>query len=155
MTDVIVVGSGASAVHAAWALVEAGLSVCMLDVGQRDEVYETLIPDKSFSEIRRSDPEQHRYFLGDRFEGVTLGRLRVGAQLTPPRGFITRGTEDLTPVETDTFAGMESLARGGLASGWGAGVARFTDEDLARAPIKPSDLAPHYAAVEERIGVLR
>lgn len=153
MTDVIVVGSGASAVHAAWPLVEAGLSVLMLDVGYRDHVYEPLIPDKPFEEIRRTDPEQHRYFLGDRFEGVTLGSVRVGAQLTPPRAFIRHGTDELTPIESERFAGMESLARGGLASGWGAGVARFTDEDLARTPLRAADLAPHYAAVEERIGV--
>jgi cation diffusion facilitator CzcD-associated flavoprotein CzcO len=35
--DVIVVGSGASAVNAAMALVEAGRGVRMLDVGNRDE----------------------------------------------------------------------------------------------------------------------
>ena len=70
MTDVVVIGSGASAVNAAYPLVEAGRSVVMLDVGKRDEKYAALIPDQSFAEIRRTDPQQHRYFLGDDFEGV-------------------------------------------------------------------------------------
>lgn len=151
--DVIVVGSGASAVHAAWPLVEAGKRVLMLDVGARDETYAPLIPDLPFTALRKRDENQHRYFLGDRFEGVPFGPVRVGAQLTPPRGFITRGVEELTPVEAPDFAGMESLGAGGLASGWGAGVGRFSAQDLSGLPIGPDDLAPHYAAVEQRIGV--
>lgn len=150
MADVIIVGSGASAVHAAWPLVMAGRNVLMLDVGSRDDVYAPLIPDGTFSQVRRSDPQQHRYFLGDRFEGVPFGRVRVGAQLTPPREFINRDVDDLTPVETPDFVGMESLGVGGLASGWGAGVCRFTEDELA--PVSTSEMAPHYSAVEERIG---
>lgn len=153
MTDVIVVGSGASAVNAAWPLVEAGLRVRMLDVGNTDRVYALLIPDEPFSRIRRTSAEQHRFFLGDQFEGIPFGAVRVGAQLTPPRAFITRDTDTLLPVDAPGFYGMETLALGGLAAGWGAGVTRFTAEDLARTPISPADLAPHYRAVEERIGV--
>ena len=70
--DVLVVGSGAGAVHAAYPLVEAGLSVRMLDYGNEDERYGALIPRRSWSEIRRDEEEQHRYFLGDRFEGMLL-----------------------------------------------------------------------------------
>ena len=83
--DVLVVGSGASAVNAASPLVAGGLRVRMLDFGNRDEVYESLVPAAPFSTIRRTDPNQHRYFLGDRYEGLALGRVSIGAQLTPPR----------------------------------------------------------------------
>lgn len=153
MTDVVVVGSGASAVHAAWPLVEAGLEVVMLDPGHRDTRYADLIPDKPWAEIRRTDPRQHRYFLGDEFEGIPFGSVRVGAQLTPPRAFLTRCSDELAPVDAPSFQAMESLAAGGLASGWGAGVTRFTPEDLARTPLTQADLEPHYRAVEDRIGV--
>lgn len=153
MTDVIIVGSGASAVHAARPLVEAGLSVLMLDVGHRDDTYAPLIPDRPFSEIRRTDPNQHRYFLGDRFEGVPVGSVRVGAQLTPPRAHIARPDPALAPLDAPAFACLETLARGGLAAGWGAGVTRFNADDLARTPLTPADLEPHYRAVEEHIGV--
>jgi choline dehydrogenase-like flavoprotein len=153
MTDVIVVGSGASAVHAACPLVEAGLRTLMLDVGHRDARYAPLIPDRPFSSLRREDPDQHRYLLGDDFEGIPFGGVRVGAQLTPPRAFITRDTAEWTPVDAPAFAGLESLAMGGLAAGWGAGVGRFTAQDLARTPLTPAALEPHYRTVEARIGV--
>jgi choline dehydrogenase-like flavoprotein len=150
--DVIVVGSGASAVHAAWPLVAAGHRVLMLDVGIEDDLYHRLIPNDSFDAIRRTDATQHRFFLGDRLEGVPFGTMRVGAQLTPPRSFINRDVGRLTPYEADNFFGMESLAVGGLAAGWGAGVGRFTDEELDGLPITVADLEPHYTAVERRIG---
>jgi choline dehydrogenase-like flavoprotein len=134
-------------------MVHGGLRVLMLDVGSRDDHYASLIPNASFTHIRRTDPSQHRYFLGDEFEGVPFGRVRVGAQLTPPRAFINRDVDDLTPVVSHDFVGMESLARGGLAAGWGAGVARFTDAELAGMPITLADLEPHYRAVEARIGI--
>ena len=151
-SDAIVVGSGASAVHATWPLVMAGLRVLMIDVGNDDEVYRPLFPAGAFDAIRRTDSAQHRYFLGDRFEGVPFGSVRVGAQLTPPRSHINRDVDRLTPYESDNFFGMESLALGGLAAGWGAGVNRFTPEELADLPISLADLEPHYAAVERRIG---
>jgi len=65
--DVLVVGSGPGAVNAAARLVEAGRRVVMLDYGNVDRHYAPLIPHKPFAEIRRTEPEQHRWFLGDRF----------------------------------------------------------------------------------------
>jgi len=153
MTDVLIVGSGASAVHAAWPLVEAGLQVVMVDYGNVDETYAPLIPDEPFSRLRRTDWRQHVYFLGRDFEGVPLGRVRVGAQLTPPRRHVTADVDRLLPLRSATFEPTESLALGGLAAAWGAGVAPFGDEDLRGLPIGRADLEPHYARVAERIGV--
>jgi len=151
--DVLVVGSGASAVNAASPLVAGGLRVRMLDFGNRDEVYESLVPAAPFSTIRRTDPNQHRYFLGDRYEGLALGRVSIGAQLTPPRQHVPRDTPALTPVISRTFFPLESLALGGLAAAWGAGCPPFIDADLAGFPITHADLAAHYEAVAERIGI--
>jgi choline dehydrogenase-like flavoprotein len=153
VADVIVVGSGASGVNAAVPLVESGCRVVMIDYGNQDDRYEPIIPALSFTEIRRTDEDQHRYFLGDEFEGVPLGDARVGAQLTPPRSYIFRDTAAVLPVDSDTFFPMESLARGGLASGWGAGAFPFQDDELRELPISRADLEPHYEAVAERIGI--
>lgn len=152
-TDVIVVGSGASATSAAHPLVEAGRDVLMLDVGNTDNVYAPSFPEAPFSEIRTGRQDQHRFFLGDRFEGIPFGDVRVGAQLTPPRQFIQRDAALLTPVEEVGFSCMESLALGGLAAGWGAASVEYDDRDLADFPISSADLAPHYDAVSRRIGV--
>ncbi|MDQ3605984.1 MAG: GMC family oxidoreductase, partial [Gemmatimonadota bacterium] len=59
----------------------------------------------------------------------------------------------LMPIASSSFFAKESLARGGLASGWGAGVFPFDEEDLREMPISRADLEPHYEAVAERIGV--
>jgi len=151
--DVIVVGSGASATSAAYPLVRQGLSVLMLDVGNIDMQYSPLIPHAPFPELRRTDHQQHRYFLGDEFEGIPSGGVRVGAQLTPPRTFIQEGTETLTPLRTTSFSALESLALGGLAAGWGAVAVQFDDQDLVGYPINYRDLAPHYETISGRIGI--
>jgi choline dehydrogenase-like flavoprotein len=150
---VIVVGSGASATNAAFPLVEAGRSVLMLDVGNEDDRYAGRIPDASFSEIRKTDASQHGYLLGDELEGIPVGNARVGSQLTPPRRFIQRDTDRLTPLGRKGFDGFESLALGGLAAGWGAVAVQYDDVDLAGFPIEHADLAPHYETVSARIGI--
>lgn len=151
--DVLIIGSGASAVHAAYPLVQGGLAVRLLDMGHEDQTYAPLIPSESFLEIRKKDQQQHRYFLGDRFEGIPLGALNVGPQLTPPRQYITKGAPELTPVESKTFHPFASLALGGMASGWSAGAMGHCREEIEDFPISVEDLAPHYEAVAERIGV--
>lgn len=149
--DVIVVGSGASAVNAAMPLVEAGRAVRMLDVGNPGGRYP--MPDGPFEEVRRSDPEQHRYLLGERFEGIGFENFGAGAQLTPPRQFVCEDADRLQPVASRSFFPLHSLAVGGLAGAWGAGAPCFVESDFAGFPIRYADLAPHYEAVAARIGI--
>src|SRR5262249_55902271 len=47
----------------------------------------------------------------------------------------------------------ESLALGGLGSGWGACAIQFTNGDMEGWPIGRSDLAPHYDSVAARVGI--
>jgi len=153
MSKVVIVGSGASGVNAAVPLVKAGHKVILLDFGNQDLAYEPLIPSLPFSELRRSDEQQHRYFLGENFQGIPFAPVQNGAQLTPPRLYIVADAAKLMPVDSESFTATESLALGGLASGWGAGVFPFGDEELENLPITRTDLEPHYDAVAERIGV--
>lgn len=153
MSEVLVVGSGPGGVHAAAALVGAGRRVIMLDYGNRDEHYAALVPERPFSEIRRGDPQQHRYFLGERYEGIPLGPVRVGAQLTPPRMYVLADARERIPIEARDFALSISLARGGLGAAWSAGVFPFTDDELAAMGLGLQELQPHYDTVAERVGV--
>jgi choline dehydrogenase-like flavoprotein len=149
--DVIVVGSGASAVNAAAPLIAAGRAVRMLDVGNVGGRYP--LPDGPFEEVRRRDPQQHRYLLGDRFEGIGFEHVGAGAQLTPPRQFVCEDADRLQPVASTSFFPLHSLAEGGLAGAWGAGAPCFVDSDFAGFPIGHADLAPHYEEVAARIGI--
>ena len=151
--DAIVVGSGPSAVNVAYPLVEAGLRVRMLDAGHRDTTYAGLIPEEPFTAVRRGDREQHRYFLGDCFEGIGFGHVGAGAQLTPPRQYVVRDADRLSPTSSSTFFPLHSLAEGGLGGAWGAGSPPFSDVDLAGLPISYNELAAHYESVAERIGI--
>jgi len=154
VSDVIVVGSGASGVHAATALVEGGASVTMLDVGHEDKEYLSLVPDLPFSRMRREDPAQHRYLLGDRFEGIPLSPLAAGAQITPPHQYVVRQFPELAAIVAPAgFAALESFALGGLAQTWGAVCFPFLDSEIVRSGLDPRTLTPHYSEVARRIGV--
>ncbi|MDQ3773348.1 MAG: GMC oxidoreductase [Pseudomonadota bacterium] len=152
MIDVIVVGSGPGGANAAVPLVEAGLNVVLLDVGADDTRYTPLIPAESFRTIREIDDQQHRYFLGDDFEGIPFGKLGLGAQLTPPRRYVFTSAASRMPTESSTFQLSESLALSGLGAAWGAGVFPFSEKELSGWSISRADLDPHYRAVAERIG---
>jgi choline dehydrogenase-like flavoprotein len=144
------VGSGITGAQAAHALIEGGARVLMLDGGLRDETYAPLVPGGDHVAIRRSDPAQHRWLLGDRFEGVAWGE--AAHTLTPPRQHLVRETDRWLPAQGD-FQHMESLAYGGLGAGWGAGCAVYTPTELERAGLDASRIGPAYEAVGRRIGL--
>jgi hypothetical protein len=151
--DYIVVGSGATGAQAAQTLVEGRAKVAMLDVGHRDEKYKSLIADADFTTLRRQDTAQNRYLVGDEFEGIPWGSVKVGAQLTPPRQFMIRDVERLIPLRSDTFMPMESLAYGGLGNGWGLGCFVFSNAELDQAGLDRSEMQDAYEVISRRIGI--
>src|ERR1035437_3821237 len=151
--DFIVVGSGCTGAMAAQTLIEAGAKVTMLDVGKEDTNYSSLIPDKDFNSIRREDKDQYKYLIGKDFEGIPWGELSTGAQLTPSRKFITEAVEQYLQIDSKTFFSMESLAIGGLGSGWGLGCCVFSKEESEKAGLDNLKMNEAYSWVSERIGI--
>lgn len=151
--EVVIIGSGASAAHAAQTLVEQGHDVAIVDVGICPQDERTAAPQRSFLDLRTSDPEQYNYFLGPGLEAVTWAGTSVGAQLTAARRFIIEGVESLTPAELSGFNPYESLALGGLGGGWGAGCFRFSEVELAQAGLDKERINTSYEKVIQRIGV--
>ncbi len=138
---------------AAQTLVEAGVNVTLLDVGVEDNKYKHLIPDKDFLSIRQSEKEQHRYFLGDDFESIPWGGVKTGAQLTAPRKFMTGLVDQFLPILSEDFSPLESLALGGLGSGWGVGCNVFSKSELEACGLNEREMNEAYHIVAERIGI--
>jgi len=152
IADYIVVGSGCAGAIAAETLVESGASVVMLDVGI-DTKYAPLIPDKDYLTIRKTEADQHRYFLGDDSEGLAWGKVGKGEQITPPRKHILQLVDKYVPVDSKTFFPVESLGYGGLGIGWGIGCWEFSKTEQAAAKLDTTQMSDAYTAVAKRIGI--
>ena len=138
--DVIVVGSGPAGVSAAWPLVLAGLRVLMLD-GSKTQT------------ARAPSRENWKLRFGADFRGLELDS-DVSPKLATPLAHETRENyESRLSLETRSFHAVGSLGRGGLSKIWGALAEPFAADELARFPFSAETLAPHYAAVQRRIGV--
>ena len=140
--DAIVVGSGPSGAHAAKRLLEFGLHVTMLDYGNDAPALREVIPAGDFEELRRTDPGQRAYFLGP-----------ASSRFTPPREFVVADAAQLLPVESQTFAPVQSLALGGLGAGWGAGAPTFEPFELEAAGLPPEEMDRYYDDVVADVGV--
>jgi len=149
--DHVVVGSGMTGAHAAQTLLERGRRVLMLDFGLRERHYAPLVPATDFVTVREREAEQHRYFLGDRFEGIPWGP--AAHTLTPPRQHLVAETERWLPLRARAFSHMESLCYGGLGAGWGAGCAVYTPPELSAMGLDPATIAPVYEIIGRRIGL--
>lgn len=149
----VVVGSGCTGAMAAQTLVEQGVKVLMLDVGNHDEKYASVTPQKSFCDIRENDKDQHKYWLGEDFESIAFGKTSTGAQLTPARKHIIKNTAELLSYMSDNFSPMESLSYGGLGNGWGVGCCVFSEEELKATGLPLDKMQSAYQVVADRIGI--
>jgi hypothetical protein len=151
--EYVVIGSGPSGTMAAQTLVEAGKQVAMIDAGFTGKDYESIIPEGGYEELRRTDPDQYRYLLGEQFESVDWDDIKVGAQLTPARKHLIREVERWIPMISQTFFPMESMAYGGLGSGWGLGAYVYSDQELERAGLSVRAMHSAYQTVSDRVGI--
>lgn len=149
--DYIVTGSGCSGAIAAQTLVEAGAKVLMLDVGVTSDEVE--VPAGDFITLRRTDPEQYRYFIGEKAEGVNWGNLNVGAQITPSRKYITRLVDKYAPVESDNFLSFQSLGYGGMGIGWSLQSWQYNRADAVAAGLDYDKLVRAYKYVAKKVGL--
>ena len=135
MPDIIIVGSGAAGVAAALALARLGIRPLMLDVGRTASGAGPVVAGNLYDYRKQHD--SFDLFIGDDLAGVSdVLRDEVGvAKLNAPNmAFITQDAGTLGPVEAVDFDPIQSFALGGLGNGWGSGLYRFTDADLAGFP---------------------
>ncbi len=151
MTRVVVVGSGPSGVHFALTLLRQGHEVQMLDVGR--VAPEIPAAGADFEALKRALPDPTEYLLGAEFEAVTLPGPGAGVYAFPPSKRYTFDGAPGFPVDGQGFEPLSSLAQGGLAQAWTAGVYPFNDDELEDFAVSYAELAPYYAEVARRIGI--
>ena len=69
--------------------------------------------------------------------GNITGGKRSLKLKAPLMEYVVRGMESLFPHSARGFVATVSFAKGGLANAWGAGLYRFSDEDLTSFPFSP------------------
>lgn len=148
--DVVVVGSGAAGVSVTFPLVEAGLSVIMVDGGKgpRDPA-----PPRDFFASRLHDAEQWRWMVGSDFHALRFWDAVSPKLRVPTLSWVFEGFSEANKVQPSQFVAVGSLAAGGLTNAWGGGVACFDREDLRDFPIPWEEMQLSYANVSRRIGI--
>lgn len=151
--DVIVIGSGMAGTFAAREL--RGLKVLMLDVGREGSRLSAGAQSASVQEHKKRGTAPIEDFIGPRFESLhNINGNYVSPKLKAPlMRFVTQDWELASPVVSTTFHNAISLARGGFANAWGAGVLRFQDVDLHGFPFKSAALTSYYDEITKEIGV--
>ncbi len=154
MIENLVIGSGPSGYAGALAFCRRQERVCVLDVGYEPK-REPTVEENLYTYCQNNDV--FNLLVGEDYSGLG-GRLEQSgsrpAKLNSPRmEFINRGVQKWQPVEGAGFKPVQSLAKGGLANAWGAGLYEFTERDLRGFPIRRSDLAPYYSFLTSHIGI--
>jgi hypothetical protein len=153
MSDVIIVGGGASAIAAAMEFAERSVVPLILDVGVLPG--DPVAGAGNFYDYKSTHDSFH-LTIGERFQGLAnlTGTRRVPVKLaTPNAEYVTRGAERWAPVDEDGFHAVQSFAMGGLANAWGGGLYRFNHVDMDGFPIEPSDLDGYFDRLTAEIGI--
>jgi len=151
VSDLLVVGSGASGVHFALTALQRGHAVTLLDVGYpRPEIP---APEAAFPDLTEALDDPAAWFLGPEGERVVYpGNASSYYGHPPSKDYVFRAAPG-TPTRSEAMAPLFTFARGGFAEAGTAGCYAFSPEDLADTPISYDDLRPHYQEVARRIGI--
>lgn len=146
----LVVGSGPAGVACAYALLNAGHTVMMIDAGLKIEPERQSVVDS----MRPRDAETWTASeIAMLSEGAEVDARGIGLKHVFGSDFPYRGAaEHVGKMDKDTGL-RPSLALGGLSNVWGAAMMPYHSEDIANWPITAADLAPHYTAVARITGM--
>ncbi len=152
MFDYIIVGAGPAGVSAAYQL--QNKNVLVLDAGL-DAIPGRQLPPKNIYDIRRDGDEIFSEVIGDSFEGLhnVFFEYMSPKLKSPLMRYVAELPAGEKKPESDDFDACISYAKGGLASAWGAGLLRFTANDLRGFPVSVAELAPFYDELTRHIGI--
>jgi choline dehydrogenase-like flavoprotein len=140
-SDCIVVGSGPAGVSVAFALIESGVHVLMLD-GANDA-----------DTTSRHSGEPWKRMLGSELEAL-LPEDGLSPKLrTPVSRQIVSNFQQACNVRGEGFVAIGAKERGGLSHIWGGLVCEYDAGDIEGWPLSIKDMRSSYGVVTNRIGV--
>ena len=151
MTEIVIVGSGATGVHFALSALKKGHQVTLVDVG--NERPAAVRPDLSFSGLKSTLEDPVGYFLGPETTSIVYPAKGAKFYGFPPSKDYVFAAPKRFGVDSAGFDPVLSFARGGLAEAWTGGVYPLNDAELADFPIRYEQLRPHYQEIARRIGI--
>lgn len=147
MSDVLIIGGGPAGMAAALGLSGRGLDVTVLDIGHEP-------PEHKLAGLEFDDALTTPDFLGREYEYLEqLGGVQKMAKLRAPLQRYVTAQPELSPLQQQDFSAVASHALGGLANIWGAQLLRYDEADLQGFAVTAAELAPHYNALQEEIGL--
>lgn len=148
----IVVGGGVAAAHGALTLLERGHEVEVWDVG-RDDEREFPDPGTTFHDLKNRLADPVTYLLGTNLETLVPPAVPELLRYPPSRRFLNSPEDTLRSFELDGFSPYASLAKGGLANGWGANALAYDQNDIEEWPVSASEMEADYRTVCARIPI--
>lgn len=151
--EVIIVGTGPSGAASALGFAEHGIVPLILDVGK--EPSDVTSPDENMYSYRKTH-DAFELMIGRNYEMLdhVINKKSPSPKISSPfMQFVIEDADELSPIEEKGSHIIQSFAKGGLASAWGAGLYRFLDDELRDVPIRASDLAPYYDRLTKEIGI--
>ena len=150
MYDVIIAGSGAAGVSAAYML--QGTNTVVIDAGKTPPI--SNFGSGNLYDLRKRE-NLFEEIIGNRFESLNnIDRMELSPKVKSPlMRYVVEKVKDAPDIRSNNFYPMLSYAEGGLANAWGAQVYRFNNQDLESFPINSQDLEPYYDILTKHIGI--
>lgn len=150
MHDIIIVGSGASAVAAALQFSKMNIKPLILDVGLTPR--QQIETPKNLYALKASQ-KSTSFLVGEQLAYFCKDKQNLPAKLKSPYFDYVTDDPGFFNVYQDHYNLITSYAKGGLANAWGNGLMRFSEEDFENFPISLNDLIPYYEELENAIGI--
>jgi choline dehydrogenase-like flavoprotein len=148
--SVVVIGSGPAAAAASHALCDAGISVTVLDSGDRIEPGGMDL----FDALAASEPEHWSPELVRGARDAFPADIKH-VPLKPAFGSLYPYVQDDPDLafSNENADALSSLAYGGLSNAWGASILPYRQRDIQAWPVTLAELEPHYRAVQRFVPV--
>ncbi len=148
----IVVGSGPSGISCAYALVNKGIEVIMLDVGIELEPDKQRIVNELSNTTKDNWDNSLSSFIKDS-RNDDLNNVDAVKKLIFGSDFPYKGVESFIKTDFYNTEVLSSFAKGGFSNVWGKSILPYHQNDLKDWPITIKDLEPYYKKVLSFMGL--